>query len=246
MIDLVLTSRKSLIHDVKAIPSLSLDSDHRVIVALVNLRYTLARPPVKRRRVAVEKLKELEVKERMNENLCIKLEIDEEEENIGRAWESSKKAILESIEATVGFKYIGSKKKRTPFWNEEIRKAVKDKNDAFRKWLKERTEDSRRNYVTLRNATKRTKRKVVEETWKRIGRDLEEDYHGTRKLLYSMAKGYRKVNKEKSYSLKDDQGNLLTEPEDVDRRWNEYFEGLLNTLEVGSDVDISEDEEKKF
>ena len=165
MIDLVLTSRKSLIHNVKAIPSLSLDSDHRVIVALVNLRYTLARPPVKRRRVAVEKLKELEVKERMNENLCIKLEIDEEEENIGRAWESSKKAILESIEATVGFKYIGSKKKRTPFWNEEIRKAVKDKNDAFRKWLKERTEDSRRNYVTLRNATKRTKRKVVEETW---------------------------------------------------------------------------------
>ena len=60
-----------------------------------------------------------------------------------------------------------------------------------------------------------------------------------------MAKGYRKVNKEKSYSLKDDQDNLLTEPEDVDRRWNGYFEGLLNTLEVGSDVDISEDEEEE-
>ena len=73
MIDLVLTSRKSLIHDVMAIPSLSLDSDHSVVVALVNLRYTLARPSVKRRRVAVEKLKEPEVKERINENLCIKL-----------------------------------------------------------------------------------------------------------------------------------------------------------------------------
>ena len=244
MIDLVLSSRKSLIHDVKAIPSLSLDSDHRVVVASVNLRYTLARPPVKRRRVAVEKLKEPEVKERMTENLRTKLEINEGEENIERAWESSKKAILDSIENTVGFKYIGGKKKTTPFWNEEMRKAVKNKNDAFRKWLKERTEDSRINYVTLRNESKRTKRKVVDETWERIGRDLEEDYHGTRKLLYSMAKGYRKVNKEKSYSLKDDQNNLLTEPEDVDRRWNEYFEGLLNTYEERPEEDICEDEEE--
>ena len=78
---------------------------------------------------------------------------------------------------------------------------------------------------------------------KKIGRDLEEDYHGTRKLLYTMAKGYRKINKEKSYSLKDDQGNLLTELVDADRRWNEYFEGLLNTPEEDPDADISEDEE---
>ena len=99
---------------------------------------------MKRRMIAVEKLKEPEEKERMNENLRIQLEINEEEENIERAWELSKKAILESIEDTVGFKYIGGKKKRTPCWNEEMRKAVKDKNDAFRKWLKERTEDSRK------------------------------------------------------------------------------------------------------
>ncbi|XP_076059487.1 uncharacterized protein LOC143036123 [Oratosquilla oratoria] len=246
MINLVVASRKGLIHDVKAISSLSLDSDHRVVVALINLRFTLARSPVKRRRVAVEKLKEPGVKERMAENLCAKIEINEEEEDVERAWESSKKAILESIEATVGFKYIGGKKKRTPFWNEEMRKAVKDKNDVFRKWVKERAENNRRNYVICRNAAKRTKRKVVGETWERISRDLEEDFHGTKKLLYLMTKGYRKVNKEKSYSLKDDQGNLLTEPEDVDRQWNGYFESLLNTSdEVVSDMNTSDDDDKE-
>ncbi|XP_076030920.1 uncharacterized protein LOC143019109 [Oratosquilla oratoria] len=244
MTDLVLASRKSLIHDVKAIPSISFGSDHRVVVALVNIRYTRARPSVKRRRVAVEKLKKPEAKERMAENLHTKIMIDKDEEDIERAWESSKKAILESIEATIGFTYTGGKKKRTPFWNEETRKAVMDKNYAFREWLKERTEDSRRNYVRLRNVAKRTMRKVMRETWKRIGRDLEEDFHGTKKLLYSMAKGYRKVNKEKSFSLKDGQGNLLTKPEDVDRRWNEYFESLLNTPEEDSGMDTSDDEEE--
>ncbi|XP_076029362.1 uncharacterized protein LOC143018122 [Oratosquilla oratoria] len=184
MIDLVLASRESLIHDVKAIPFLSLDSDHRVVVALIYLRFTLARPPVKRRRVAVDNLKEPEIKQRMDENLCAKIEINEEEEDVERAWESSKNAILESIEATVGFKYIGGKKKRTSFWNEEMRKAVKERNDAFRKWLKERTEDSRINYVRCRNVAKTTKRKVVGETWERIGRDLEEDFQIVHNIIY--------------------------------------------------------------
>ena len=122
-----------------------------------------------------------------------------------------------------------------------MRKTVKDNNGAFSKWLKERTEDSRRNYVTLRNATKRTKRKVVEEKWARIGRDLEKRLSWNKKVPVLNGK----INKEKSYSLKDDQGKLLTEPEDVERRWNEYFEGLLNTPNVGSDVDISANEEEE-
>ncbi|MPC17988.1 hypothetical protein E2C01_010859 [Portunus trituberculatus] len=139
--------RKSLTHDVKAILSLSLDSDHHVVVALVNLCYTLVRPLGKRSRLAVEKLKEHEMKEKLAENLHKKLETDEEE-NFERTRELSKKAILESIEDTNGFKYIGGKKKRTHFWNTEVQNAVKDKNDALRKWLKEKTEDSKRNYVT--------------------------------------------------------------------------------------------------
>ncbi|XP_076041945.1 uncharacterized protein LOC143025818 [Oratosquilla oratoria] len=109
--------------------------------------------------------------------------------------------------------------------------------------LKERMENSRRNCVRRKNAAKRPKRKVVGEKWERIGRALEEDFHGTKKLLYSMTKGYRKVNKEKSYSLKDNQGNLLTEPEDVDRRWNEYFESMLNTPREDSDMNTNDDDD---
>jgi hypothetical protein len=53
-----------------------------------------------------------------------------------------------------------------------------------------------------------------------------------------MAKGYRKVDKEKSYSIADTQGKLLTEPEEVDRRWCEYFRGQLNTEERDLDADV--------
>lgn len=37
MIDLVLASRKTIVHDIKAIPTMSLDSDHRLVVAETNI-----------------------------------------------------------------------------------------------------------------------------------------------------------------------------------------------------------------
>ena len=34
-------------------------------------------------------------------------------------------------------------------------------------------------------------RRAKEESWMRIGEDLTSDFRGTRKLLYSLANGYR-------------------------------------------------------
>ena len=39
--------------------------------------------------------------------------------------------------------------------------------------------------------------------------------------------------------------DLLTELVDADRRWNDYFEGLLNTPEEDPDAGISEEEEEE-
>ena len=42
-----------------------------------------------------------------------------------------------------------------------------------------------------------------------------------------MAKNFRNRNNESSWAVKDENGNLLVEPEDIAYRWREYFDTLL-------------------
>ena len=59
---------------------------------------------------------------------------------------------------------------------------------ALRKWMKLRTPDTRRDYVTARTDAERIKRAEKRNVWMKIGDNLREDHAGTMKLLYSMAK----------------------------------------------------------
>ncbi len=83
-------------------------------------------------------------------------------------------------------------------------------------------------YMEERNACERMKRKAKEDVWKKIGKDLLEDAKGTKKLFYSVKKIFRKGNNETAFAVKDKDGNIVVEPEEVTKRWSEYFEELLN------------------
>ena len=51
---------------------------------------------------------------------------------------------------------------------------------------------------------------------------------GTRKLIFNLAKSYRKENTVPTHSLRDKDNNLLIEPQGISQRWTEYFEDSLN------------------
>ena len=51
---------------------------------------------------------------------------------------------------------------------------------------------------------------------------------GTRKLIFNLAKSYRKGNTVPTHSIRDKDDNLLIEPQEISQRWTEYFEDLLN------------------
>ena len=61
-----------------------------------------------------------------------------------------------------------------------------------------------------------------------IRKDIEEDYKGTRKVLYSMAKNVRNKKNESSEVVNDANGDLLVDLEDIVCRWRNYFDVLLN------------------
>ena len=76
---------------------------------------------------------------------------------------------------------------------------------------------------------------------------MKADHAGTRKLLYSMAKNYRNSANEQTYAIKDEDGQLLVQPDDISKRWKEYFDQLLNVqgnedlaVYVDLEVDLEE------
>src|ERR1700755_2943015 len=109
----------------------------------------------------------------------------------------------------------GGRKKRTVWWNEEVRNAMKLKNKEYRKWMKTRTEVNRREYVRARNHAEDVKRRNKDSTWIRIGRELKEDMQGTRKLVYGMAKNMKASKEPETHGVLNKEGEPLLEATEV-------------------------------
>ena len=58
--------------------------------------------------------------------------------------------------------------------------------------MKIRTQETRREYEEKMKISNKEIKLAKEEMWKRLGRDLEIDFENTRKLLFSLAKKYRR------------------------------------------------------
>jgi len=78
-----------------------------------------------------------------------------------------------------------------------VNEVAKDKMKAFRLWMTCRTSENRALYENKRN----TRNKIIAEekvpNWNRLCEDLEQDLKGNKKLLFHLAKFYRKGTTEK-------------------------------------------------
>ena len=246
MIDLMLTNSKNLFMDVKAIPSVSCDSDHRMVIAKLKIKKPNLRQKRQNVRYKLENLNNPECVEELQHKLRTQMPTgaarDVEDE-----WKHMSQSINSVAKEVIQVKVSKStKKKTTAWWTEEVREAVKLKMRAFRRWMKTRRQDARVAYVELRGEAERVKREAKRKVWENIGRDLKDDLLGTRKLIFSMAKNYKKGSSAPACNIRDESGTrLLTEPEDIANRWGEYFENLLNVENCdGEDDSASEEEEE--
>ena len=228
MIDLFLTVDKRMFRDVRAIPSLSMDSSHRMVVATLNWKIQRPRRKNCKLRFRTEMLKEPERVRELREKVSNRLQ-ETQANSVEGEWKRYKTALTDVAREVIGVKkaYTG-RKKTTPWWTEDVQEAVKSKMKCFRKWMKSRIPADRQAYVSARNEAERIKVGEKRKVWQQIGNDLKNDHEGTKKLLYSMAKNYRNANRDSSDAVKDTDGNLLVDPEAIAGRWREYFDGLLN------------------
>ncbi|XP_076067644.1 uncharacterized protein LOC143040436 [Oratosquilla oratoria] len=212
----------------------------RLVVDKLGIGKPKERIKKKQKRLRLERLKDEETKQTLQRLIELRkpAELEMGEMSIEEQWGQIKETVYGAAEETVGIKIkYGTKNKNTARWT-DVKVAVKEKTRSFRKWMKKRDIGDKQVYEDKRNNGEAIKRTAKEEMWIRIGQNIERDVQGTRKLLYSMAKNYRKGNNETTYAVKDKTGTeLLTEPKEIEERWREYFEELLNV----EDMEVEEE-----
>src|SRR6218665_3256554 len=94
-----------------------------------------------------------------------------------------------------------------------------------------KTQEGKKKYRELNNQLRRVTDKAREDWWRVQREELEEmNKRGRSDLMYASVKEVT-VNKWrncKSNAIRDSDGALLTEPEEIQRRWKEYTETLYD------------------
>ncbi|XP_071492318.1 uncharacterized protein [Diadema antillarum] len=148
-IDFILSTRKSVIKDVKTIPSASLDSDHRLIKGKMKIHLPEKEKSKVRKRVKTENIKTSlpEIQHKLRE-----VRDTVRGEDIEEHWEKLKHCLHKIQEKIVGVATLGNrKKKKTGWWTEDVKAEVDKKKKLFKTWLKNRTAENREAYVKQRN-----------------------------------------------------------------------------------------------
>ena len=129
----------------------------------------------------------------------------------------------------------GDSEKRTPWWNQEVKEAIRAKKDAFKAWLQDRSSsDLQSRYTEARKAATSAVKKSKEKSWEEFGRRLDSNYFSANKVFWKTIRRLRGKRSSITYSIKDSDGNILTDENHIFSQWREYFEGLLNPVKAST------------
>ncbi|XP_068235925.1 uncharacterized protein [Palaemon carinicauda] len=78
----------------------------------------------------------------------------------------------------------GRRRKQKAWWTKELQLAVKEKMKRFRKWIKIHPAEDRENYNRARQEVERVNRIAKQESFEQIGNYLENEFDGTKTLIY--------------------------------------------------------------
>uniref|UniRef100_A0A8D8LKZ5 Craniofacial development protein 2 n=2 Tax=Cacopsylla melanoneura TaxID=428564 RepID=A0A8D8LKZ5_9HEMI len=214
--------------DTKVIPNVSLGSDHRLLVSTFKFRKLCEVKMNQERKIKIWKLKERENVEKFQSIIQNNIPITELQ-SVEEEWKAYKNCLIHAAEEVCGRTSGRRRWKETPWWNERVKSAVCEKNNMFRIYFKNRTLENRDKY---KRSKQNAKTVVIEErnVWlEKWSNTLQNDVDGNKKVLYGMVKNKRRDREECKYLTNDD-GNLVSDNDEIKNIWKEYFNELLNVV----------------
>ena len=151
-------------------------------------------------------------------------------EDVQDWWTENSKVILRIGEEVLG-KSSGRKPpndKESWWWNEEVQEQVKNKKEAKKKADLSGIEQDKEDYKQAKKEAKREAAKAMAETLSEVYEELETP-EGEKKI-YRIARARDTASKDLTQvkQIKDNQGRVLAEENEIKSRWEAYFEGLMN------------------
>lgn len=225
-IDHVLVDRRhqSCVTDVRSFRGADGDSDHYLVMYDFRHRMATATRVERRAQTAwnTDKLKDERVKADYQLELANRFALLSVGEDLDEMWSEMKEAISDS--AT---RVLGRRRKRRKVWfNDECQTAVDMRKKALHDYLADGTKKQEYERVRRRanDCLRREKRRYLREKLASIevnraannGRDM----YRTIKRMRGMM--------QQAVTIRDDEGNLLSNPKDALEQWRKYFDGLLN------------------
>ena len=118
--------------------------------------------------------------------------------------------------------------KESLWWNDDTRRATKAKEEAFKAYQKDKSEEQHCAYKEANKAAKRAVAIAKEEAYDELYTKL--DTREGAKIIYKLAKSRDRRSRDISdiAYVKDEHGTILTESGKIKERWNFLFDKLFN------------------
>ena len=240
IINYVVTKRqnKGMIKDVRVYRRAELATDHYLLVTKIKIngnggnRSGIMKQKICREIKAI-KIYKLQNKEIRNEYAeIIEKEIDSrkgeiKEGNLEAKWRVFKEILKYAASKTCGVMVTGSTRNRTHWWNEEVKEIVKKKKEAWKVYLAVKTDEAYNNYKEKRKIAKDKIKFVKNQKWEEFGIKIENDYKNNQKLFYRALKNMRGSKKKIINEIQNKEGEVLSETNEIIKRWGEYFQEML-------------------
>ena len=234
-IDYILVRKedKSAVVDCKVIPSESVVAQHKMVVTdLRSKAMKKMKTPSRNKRI-----KTWELKGEKKIEFRSKVERAREEryengnpESPQEIW-GDMKEIMVPVAADVCGRTSGRPKldKETWWWNQEVQAAIKEKSIARKIWEHDNNDQTREGY----RQAKRVAKRMVAIAKREANREWYEKLETTEgeKIIYRVAEARRKERQDVGELgvIKDENGNIIIDEENIKKRWKNYFSQLLNT-----------------
>ena len=177
--------------------------------------------------------KNLNDEHRLNEYknvLQMKLNEKQESNQIEREWCNIKECIIEAAEETIG---VSGKKERNEWWDDECRAVILEKNKARLRCLKRETRANNESYKQKRREAKIICKKKKKEWLNNKIKEIDNaNMKNMTRKFYKDLKYYNKCPLNQIGTCKDIQGKLISDNNQILRRWEQYFNSILNTVLV--------------
>ncbi|CAG4970882.1 unnamed protein product [Colias eurytheme] len=224
----------SNIEDVRTYRGADCDSDHFLLLIKIKAKIRIQRSGGSEGIVNLdtERLKDTDIRKSFQLELKNRFQELDNTEDINKMWVETK-GIMEEV----GLKVLGRKKRtqNRKWWNTACEQAYEERRKY--KILMEQDEGWKDKHRVARNRLRNLMKHAKREHLDNILQEVETLSKGSQsRKFYKEIKLFRKAFKPSSQLLENENGMLLSNPDDIKEEWKQYFKTLLNCPVAGSPI----------